>query len=133
MTSRIFFHYILAFTLLLASSFAVFHSSEHIAIGKMGSVSTDQAHKHGEHVHAESVQQNFVHQDMGAPELPTKHHSVELLCEAYILLSGLSACGLNYCNLLFLPEKTKRNAFNLVHSIYQPFQTYLSRAPPSKV
>jgi len=125
MTSRAFYHYILAFTVLLASSFAVFHGSEHIAIGKIDSATTSFTLASSD-VHSESE-----HHAVGEPDSPGQNHSIESLCEACLVLSNLTAYSLGYTYLNASSERSKHRLFNLVHSKKQPFQTYLSRAPPS--
>jgi len=126
MTSRAFFHYILAFTVLFASSFAVFHGKEHIAIGKIDSAAASFTTASSDHFHSESE-----HHDLGEPDSSGKNHSIESLCETCLILSNLTAYSLGYTYLSASAERSKHRLFNLVHSKKQPFQTYLSRAPPS--
>jgi len=126
MISKALFHYILAFTVLFASSFAVFHGSEHIAIGKIDSAKASFTADNANHFHYESE-----HHDHDEPSSPTKNHSLELLCEACLILSNLTAYSLGYTHLSASAERSKHRTFKLVHSKNQPFQTYLSRAPPS--
>ncbi|MFT5718596.1 MAG: hypothetical protein ACI9T7_002803 [Oleiphilaceae bacterium] len=126
MSSRAFFHYILSLTVLFASSFAVFHSSEHIAIGKTDAVIASVTTASSDHVHAESE-----HYDLGEPHSSGKKHNTEPLCEACLVLSNLTAYGQGYSYLDVSSDKTNHRVFNLVHAKRKPFQTYLSRAPPS--
>jgi len=126
MNSRAFFHYILSLTVLFASSFAVFHGSEHIAIGKTDSVIASYTAASSDYVHFESE-----HRDLGEPDSSGKKHSTESLCEACLVLSNLTAYGLDYTYLYVSTENKNRRLSYLVHSKRQPFQTYLSRAPPS--
>jgi hypothetical protein len=124
MTSKALFHYLLTFTVLFASSFAVFHGSEHIAIDKVNAskasftVASSGFHSESEDHHVEET------------DSPRTNHSIESLCEACLVLSNLTAHGLAYSYLAFSSEKTKHRLFNLVHSKRQAFQTYHSRAPP---
>ena len=126
MNSRAFFHYILSLTVLFASSFAVFHGSEHIAFGKTDSVIASYTEVSSGYAHSESE-----HHNTGEPDSSEKKHSTESLCDACLVLSNLTAYGLGYTYLDVSSEKTNHRLFNLVHSKRQPFQTYLSRAPPS--
>lgn len=123
MTSRAFFHYILAFTVLFASSFAVFHGSEHIAIEKTNSIisSVDQLHS-----------ENDPH-NTGKPDAPENDHNLESLCDECLVLSNLLAHGVDHCCIGVLPAKSKYRLPNLVASKSQAFHTYLSRAPPRNV
>ena len=125
MTSRAFFHYILAFTVLLASNFAVFHGSEHIAIGKIDAA-VSEITASSEHIHSEPE-----HHAVAEPDSPSNFHSIESLCEACLVLSNLASYSLSHTYLSVSAEKIKHSFFNLVHSKRQAFQTYLSRAPPS--
>ena len=124
MTSKALFHYLLTFTVLFASSFAVFHGSEHIAIGKADvtaasfAETTSGFYSESDYHHVEE------------PDSPRTNHNIESLCEACLVLSNLMAYGLGDPYLNISPERTKHRLFNLVHSKKQPFQTYLSRAPP---
>jgi hypothetical protein len=127
MNSRIFFHYTLVFAVLFASSFAVFHSSEHIAIGKIEPVIASFTEANEDYFHSESGHHDD--EDLGSS---VKNHSVESLCESCLLLTNMTAFGLGFTNLGVSPEKTKHKRFDLAHSKKHPFQTYLSRAPPSK-
>ena len=126
MTSRAFFHYILAFTVLFASSFAVFHGSEHIAIGKTDSVVASLTEGNGNSFHSEYERHESAESDSSGI-----NHSIESLCEACLLLSSLSAYSLGHAYSGFSPQKDKHLFFNLVHSERQAFQTYFARAPPS--
>jgi len=126
MNSRAFFHYILSLTVLFASSFAVFHGSEHISFGNTDSVIATYTDVSSGYVHSESE----LH-DIGESDSSEKKHSTESLCDACLVLSNLTAYGLGYTYQDVSPEKTNHKFFNLVHSKRQPFQTYLSRAPPS--
>jgi len=126
MNSKALFHYILSLTVLFASSFAVFHGSEHIAIGKTDSVIASYTAASSGYVHSESE-----HHGLGEPDSSRQKHSTESLCDACLVLSNLTAYSLGYSYLNVSSEKTNHRLFNLVHSKRQPFQTYLSRAPPS--
>jgi len=126
MTSRAFFHYILSFTVLFASSVAVFHGSEHIAIGKTDSATAGLTTASTDYFHSESEPH-----DLGETDSPGKNHSIESLCEACLILSNLTAYSLGYMSLSASLERSKHRLVNLVHSKKQSFQTYLSRAPPS--
>ena len=127
MTSRAFFHYILAFTVLCASSFAVFHGSEHIAIGETDSAKVSLTKdKLG---YFESEHQ---HHDLEEPDSTGTSHSLESLCEACLLVSNLSACGFAYACLRFSPDKDLHRRFKSIYAERQAFQTYLSRAPPGQ-
>ena len=125
MTSRAFFHYILAFTVLFASSFAVFHGSEHIAIGKTN-VATASFTVTSSGFHSASE-----HHELGDPDSPKTSHSIESLCEACLVLSNLHLLSSGYTFLGLSLQKSKHRRFNPFHSNKQSFQTYLSRAPPS--
>ena len=125
MTSRAFLHHILAFTVLFASSFAAFHGSEHIAIGKADSTKVSFTTANSDHFHSESEHHDF--EETGSPE---KKHSIESLCEVCLILSNLTAYALGYTYLDISPEKTNHRLFNLAHSKRHSFLTYLSRAPP---
>lgn len=127
MTSRAFFHYILAFTVLFASSFAVFHSSEHIPDQKIDPSIASFTKTYSDHFHSYDEHNNDEDIDSSG-----NNHSVESLCKACLLFSNVAAYGLDYTNLSISPEKTKHTLLGVVHSKQQPFQTYLSRAPPSK-
>ena len=126
MTSRALFHYILTFTVLFASSFAVFHGSKHIAIGNTGSAIESLTEDDGGSFHSESG-----HHESAEPDSLGTEHSIESLCEACLLLSNLFAYSLGHADSGFSPEKDKHQFFNLVHSEREAFQTYLARAPPS--
>jgi hypothetical protein len=126
MTSRVFFHYLLAFTVLFASSFAVFHGSEHISIENTDSAIASLTKDHFDSFHAEHS-----HHDATVHDPAETTHSVESLCEACLVLSNLFACNSGHTDFGFLPNSNKHQCFNLVHVEKQAFQTYLSRAPPS--
>ena len=126
MNPRAFFHYILSLTVLFASSFAVFHGSEHISIGNTDSVIASYTEVSSDYAHSESE-----HHNIGEPYSPGNKHSTESLCDVCLVLSNLTAYGLGYTYLDVSSDKTNHSLFNLVHSKRQPFQTYLSRAPPS--
>lgn len=130
MTSKVFFHYILACSVLLASSFSVFHGSEHIAIAKTGSMFSQQDHPHAEHASHASEKPNS---RVKLPEVPKNNHNVESLCEACLVFSNLLAFSLNYQQHIFLEGKFQYLPSQLSHSKSQSLSAYLSRAPPLKV
>jgi len=123
MISRASFHYLLAFTVLFASSFAVFHGSEHIAIEKTNSIIASLDHIYSEHDPHSA----------GESETPGKNHSIEPLCDECLVLSSLIAPGLDHGFIGVLPAKSKYRLSSLVDSKSQAFHTYLSRAPPRNV
>ncbi len=125
MISRASFHYLLAFTVLFASTFAVFHGSEHIAIEKTSFTIASSDIASTDHLHSEYAPHNA-----GESDVPGNDHSVESLCDECLVLSNLIAYGLGHSFIGDLPAKSKYRLFNLVDSKSQPFNTYLSRAPP---
>ena len=129
--SRIAFHYLLALTMLFASSFAMFHSSEHLTLEKPRNDAqasfVPYLRLHIQHEYHHYAHSSEEHAQGGA------EHAIESLCEACLLLSGqtahishdvLSNLFSAHFSFTLLSQMAELNHFYL---------NYLSRAPPCKV
>lgn len=124
MTSNAFLHYIFAITLLLSSSFAVFHGSMHLEASNIALMSSSHAMNH-DHFHAE-----FGHDD--EDELPRNGQHIESLCEVCFVLSSLTALGFGYTSLNASVVRSKVSSSALLQAQQKSLLIYFSRAPPHK-
>jgi len=112
--------------MLLASSFAVHHASEHIDLGQSNPnfSSVGQFHiDHADHDEGRTVSELAI---------PLDAHSIESLCDACLVLSNLSAGSVAGLFFDFLSTKSTYYLSNLVQFKSDTLHSYHSRAPPGQ-
>ncbi|WP_156499506.1 hypothetical protein, partial [Oleiphilus sp. HI0061] len=87
---RALFHYFLALTMLFASSFAMFHASEHLRLDNpakhVESSFAPYLLSHDDHVHHQHSSGSQDHEELAT------EHAFESLCEACLIVSSLTGC-----------------------------------------
>ena len=147
-----FFHYLLVASLLFASSFSAFHSSEHVYPERTSLVGSHLFENWSTVTKHESPEPELFDDHSGVGAKPhhdtmlgrtgTHQHqhqhrhqhqqNIEQLCETCLLLSSLTTTIDNLAVLVF-NSATQANSLHYVHLATQtPVHGYQSRAPPKK-